>query len=245
MKSQLNYTRNCKRTAQQKLFSFCGVPLCMDEKVLCCCSGGLDSTVMMHKLRKERFAPIPCYVNYGQKTADVEIQHLKRLFSDVRVIDFDLSACIKGWATEEDNTFVPIDGTEKDLLFIPGRNIFILLRLCVMGYYEDIHYLALGNTVIDIVCGDCMPPFVNAFENALTLGMSTAEREYPVKILSPLENMTKADIVKYAVDRGVSLEDTWSCYDTQDKHCGVCWNCLDRKEAFKTVGIEDKTEYLS
>lgn len=217
----------------------------MSERVFCCCSGGVDSTVMVAKLRSEGYDPKPIYVKFGQKTMIKEIEALARCFPQSwRTIELDLSSCIKGWSTEAKDDFVPVEGTDPELLFIPGRNIFVLLRLCVAAYYEDVHYLAIGNHATDRVCGDCKPPFLESFQQSLSLGMSTRDRDYPVTILRPIEMMTKAEVTKWGAEHQVPLEDTWSCYDIREHHCGKCWNCVDRKEAFQQAGIKDPTTYL-
>lgn len=216
-----------------------------DKLVFCCCSGGLDSSVMVQKLRNDGYNPIPIFIDYGQKTAIIEFDHARRVWPAIRLIRFDLSNVIHGWATCPTTDFVPTPETERDRLFIPGRNIFLLLRLCVEAYYFSAHRLALGNNLDDLTCGDCKPPFLESFSRSLTLGMGTTERDYPVEILQPLRHMKKSDIVKYGSEHGVSVSDTWSCYDTKDRHCGVCWNCVDRKRAFKEAGVEDETGYLA
>lgn len=223
------------------------------EKVLCCCSGGIDSTAMVFKLREEGYDPIPCYIDYGQKTRLAEVAFLYQWFGEaLRIYHFNLLDVIKGWATNEKDDFVPGIGDDPNLLFIPGRNIFFLLRLCVAGHYEKIYNLALANHQSDTICGDCKPPFLMAFEAALSLGMSTRDHDCEVRILRPVEHMTKGEVVQYCAERMIPIHKTWSCYSDavdQDKnpdtlvHCGICWNCIDRKKAFKEAGVEDPTRY--
>ena len=46
-----------------------------------------------------------------------------------------------------------------------------------------------------------------------------------------------------SVGRGLSLnvpyELTWSCYEGEDKPCGVCGTCRDRIAAFEANGVTD------
>jgi len=213
--------------------------------VFCSCSGGLDSSVMVQKLENEGYYPIPIFIDYGQKTAIVEFDRLRQVWPKCKLIRFDLMGGIRCWATNPGDQFIPTPKRERDLMFIPGRNIFFLTRLAVEAYYFHAHYLALGNNTDDLTCGDCKPPFLESMAKSLTLGMSTRDAgEYEYEILQPFGDMSKADIVRYGHDHGVAIEKTWSCYDFQEKHCGVCWNCVERKHAFEKAGVEDKTGYI-
>jgi len=55
--------------------------------------------------------------------------------------------------------------------------------------------------------------------------------------------LTKAGIVRRAVELGVDLSRTWSCYKGLDLHCGTCGTCVERREAFILAGVPDPTRY--
>jgi 7-cyano-7-deazaguanine synthase len=57
--------------------------------------------------------------------------------------------------------------------------------------------------------------------------------------------MGKLEVVRLALELGVPLELTWSCWREGDFHCGVCDGCVKRKEVFKALGVKDVTEYES
>jgi 7-cyano-7-deazaguanine synthase len=50
---------------------------------------------------------------------------------------------------------------------------------------------------------------------------------------------------------GDRIFQTWSCYSDGKKvgrdylHCGRCESCINRKNAFTTAQIEDKTDYAT
>ena len=85
---------------------------------------------------------------------------------------------------------------------------------------------------------DCRREFYEAFQEAARLGT-----EKPIVIKSPFSDIQKSGIIKKAVELGVPLEKTWSCYLNGPIHCGVCESCNNRKKAFKEAGIPDPTEY--
>jgi 7-cyano-7-deazaguanine synthase len=62
-------------------------------------------------------------------------------------------------------------------------------------------------------------------------------------LFTPFVNKTRAQIVEIGTYLGVPFEDTWSCYEGEDLHCGLCGTCNERKEAFQIAGEYDPTEY--
>jgi 7-cyano-7-deazaguanine synthase len=85
---------------------------------------------------------------------------------------------------------------------------------------------------------DCTPEFIGAMANAIYVGTYHAVRLY-----TPLMTLMKSEIVELGDKLGVPFENTWSCYKGGDKHCGVCPTCRSRRNAFKTAGVPDPTEY--
>jgi 7-cyano-7-deazaguanine synthase len=59
------------------------------------------------------------------------------------------------------------------------------------------------------------------------------------KVLRPLKDKTKPQVVALAVGMGVPLELTWSCYRSGEEHCWRCDGCRRRVEAFQTAGVVD------
>jgi 7-cyano-7-deazaguanine synthase len=57
--------------------------------------------------------------------------------------------------------------------------------------------------------------------------------------------MTKAQIIRRAVDLGVPLAETHSCYDPDaaGRACGRCDSCQLRKRGFAEAGVADPTRY--
>jgi 7-cyano-7-deazaguanine synthase len=65
------------------------------------------------------------------------------------------------------------------------------------------------------------------------------------KIMTPLIDKTKAEIIQWGVALGVDYSQTISCYqaDQQGRACGQCDSCLIRKRAFEAAGEADPTPY--
>jgi 7-cyano-7-deazaguanine synthase len=64
-----------------------------------------------------------------------------------------------------------------------------------------------------------------------------------IELLSPFMNVDKTEIVKIGKRLNVPYELTYSCYKGEDRHCGKCGTCYERREAFNDAGVEDPTIY--
>jgi 7-cyano-7-deazaguanine synthase len=85
---------------------------------------------------------------------------------------------------------------------------------------------------------DVKEGFFGALEKALLAG-SPALRRNRFRIVRPLKDQSKADVVKLADDLKVPLELTWSCHRDGLKHCWRCAGCLSRTKAFHEADIPD------
>ncbi len=61
--------------------------------------------------------------------------------------------------------------------------------------------------------------------------------------MTPFVQMSKVDIIEKGLRLGVPYEHTWSCYQANDRACGICSSCHYRREAFRELGLEDPIEY--
>jgi 7-cyano-7-deazaguanine synthase len=87
---------------------------------------------------------------------------------------------------------------------------------------------------------DCTPEFIGAMANAIYIGSYQAIRLY-----TPVQWLTKDDIVRLGVRLGVDWPTTWSCYAGGEYHCGTCPTCRARKAAFLRAMEPDPTIYAN
>ena len=144
---------------------------------------------------------------------------------------------------------VPKDGVQPGIpvTYVPARNtIFLSVAL---GWAEAVGAadIVIGVNALDYSgYPDCRPAFIRAFEAMANLatkaGVEDAAR-YTVH--TPLIDLSKAGIVRAAVENGLDMAATWSCYDPtpQGLHCGRCDSCRLRHKGFAEAGVEDPTAY--
>ena len=89
---------------------------------------------------------------------------------------------------------------------------------------------------------DCRPQFIEAFDAMERLAVE-GFGDPSLRLHAPFINKTKAQIVEIGAALSVPYEDTWSCYESGDLHCGLCGTCNERKEAFQLAGVPDPTKY--
>jgi 7-cyano-7-deazaguanine synthase len=87
---------------------------------------------------------------------------------------------------------------------------------------------------------DCRKVFYDAFNRVVELG---TRPETSIEILTPLIELSKAEIVQKGMELQAPFAFSWSCYKSEGKACGVCDSCARRLRAFETVGVRDPIEY--
>jgi 7-cyano-7-deazaguanine synthase len=71
------------------------------------------------------------------------------------------------------------------------------------------------------------------------------EGREPLRIRTPLINLTKAEIISRGATLGVDFGTTVSCYqaDERGRACGRCDSCRLRAAGFQAAGVSDPTVY--
>ena len=217
-------------------------------------SGGLDSMVSAAMAREAGQRLLALSFDYNQRHR-VELAAARRIADALGaerhiVLPMDLSAF--GGSALTADIDVPKDGVGTEdgggipVTYVPARNtIFLSLAL---GWAEaagarDIY---IGVNALDYSgYPDCRPEFIAAFERLAELATKAGVEGDPFRIQAPLQNMTKADIVREGTRLGLDLGLSWSCYDPApgSLHCGECDSCRLRARGFEEAGIADPTRY--
>jgi len=61
-------------------------------------------------------------------------------------------------------------------------------------------------------------------------------KEGTIRIVTPLIALHKAEIVTLGLELNAPFGLTWSCYQREDRACGVCDSCVLRLRAFRDAG---------
>ena len=85
---------------------------------------------------------------------------------------------------------------------------------------------------------DTSEEFFASLQKTITAS-SPRLRRWGLKVLRPLKDKSKSEVVVLAAGMGVPLELTWSCYRSGEEHCWKCDGCKRRLEAFHAAGVAD------
>lgn len=212
-------------------------------------SGGLDSTVLLYKLRDDGHEVAILSLYYGQRhSRELQAAHDIVLGLSPHVARYhqiDISTVRKllsGSSQTDDRVAVP-EGHYADesmrQTVVPNRNMIMLA--IAAGWAVSLKYDAVSiaaHAGDHPIYPDCREEFFSAMQLALDAG-----NYHQVMLHSPFDKRTKADIVRIGADLDVPFAMTWSCYVGGAKHCGKCGTCVERREAFSLAGVADPTEY--
>lgn len=211
-------------------------------------SGGMDSCVTA-AIANESYRLAFAHINYGQRTEKKELKSFNDIadFYNVEkrlVIDFTHLSKIGGSSlTDEKIKVTRADLSNKEIpsSYVPFRNANILSACVSWAEILKASAVFIG-AVYEDSSGypDCRPSFFSAFEKMIDEG---TKPETKIKIITPVINLSKAEIVKKGVELKAPLELTWSCYQNEDEACGECDSCALRLRGFQQAGIEDPIPY--
>ena len=91
---------------------------------------------------------------------------------------------------------------------------------------------------------DCRPEYLAAFQTMANLATKAGVEGNPIRVIAPLVDLTKTQIIEAGIRLGVPYEHTVSCYNpsAEGAACGVCDSCRIRAAGFKQAGMEDPAQ---
>jgi 7-cyano-7-deazaguanine synthase len=210
-------------------------------------SGGMDSSTAAYIAKKENYEIVAVHFNYAQRTQTKELQAFRAIAKslDAKTYEIDLPffKTIGASALVDESIEVPTDGIKPGvpITYVPFRNGIFLSIAAAIAEKEGAQAIYIG-VVEEDSSGypDCRESFIEAMERAINLG---TKDETKIEIKTPLIHLKKEDIVTKALELGVPLELTWSCYKEEEEACGVCDSCRLRLKGFEKAGIKDKIPY--
>lgn len=191
-------------------------------------SGGLDSSLMALMAAEEGLEVYPLFVDYGQVNRQREWRACRRVHR-AHKLPMPARVRMSGWG----NHFTSgLTDRSKDIMldaFLPNRNLLFLLAGSAHAYQVGARAVAIGllNESRHLF-PDQTHAFLKQAESLLSRSLGR-----PIRIVAPLMDFTKADIIAAAKRRG--LAGTYSCHAGGAVPCGACISCLEfqimKKEA--------------
>ena len=183
-------------------------------------SGGLDSTLIGVMAKEEGVTHFPLFIDYGQRAAHKEWETCKLVHEALGLpspVRMDLSGF--GHVIASGLTRKELD--VKDDAFTPGRNLMFLLMGSAFAYQQGASAVAIGLLAEEFsLFPDQSPQFVEQAETTIAAAMGRQ-----IKVLMPLIEFGKADVVRLAQAKGIT--GTYSCHTGNSEPCGRCIACLE------------------
>jgi 7-cyano-7-deazaguanine synthase len=224
----------------------------MTQRAVVLVSGGLDSATTLAIARHHGLECYALSVDYGQRHR-AELLAAERIARSLgavehRTMRIDLGG-IGGSALTDPSLDVPeAPQIGIPITYVPARNT-VMLALA-LGWAEVLgaSQIHIGVNAVDYSgYPDCRPAFIEAFERVANLATKAAvEGTMAFRIVAPLVDLTKAQIIRRGVELGVDYGLTVSCYQADDdgRACGRCDACRLRRDGFAAAGVPDPTRYF-
>jgi 7-cyano-7-deazaguanine synthase len=219
-------------------------------------SGGIDSTTTLAIAIADGYETYALSFDYGQRH-QIETEAARRVTNSLgakehRIAKIDLR--VFGGSALTDDVDVPKQRAEKEIAsgipvtYVPARNTIFLAYALAWAEVIPANDIFIGVNAIDYSgYPDCRPEFIEAFENLANLATKAGVEGRRFQIHTPLIKFSKAEIIRKAVELGVDLSLTHSCYDPTPEGlaCCECDSCLLRLKGFREAGIKDPIRYLN
>lgn len=171
-------------------------------------SGGIDSMLCAHLMRAKHYRTQGVFIDFGQPGAEHEKRAAESLTKNLSLLP--LLHCMA-------RPVINIGSGE-----IAGRNAFLIFStMTLVG-------ISRGLLVIGVHSGtayyDCTPSFIRNIGDLVS--------EYTdgrLRLIAPLLEWEKSEIVAYAKEQGLPLPLTYSCENGESPSCGECLSCRDRE----------------
>ncbi len=223
----------------------------MTKKAVVLCSGGLDSTTCLAIAKEQGFDIYALSFDYGQRNK-AELEAVKKqaaTFNAKQHMIQPLNLRSMGHSALTDDAIdVPEYNGSGDIpiTYVPARNTMFLS--IALGWAEvlDADAIFTGVSYIDYSgYPDCRPEYIAAFQAMANLATKRGVEGNPIRIETPIIDLSKADTIKLGISLGVDYSQTVTCYAANDQGqaCGRCDACAHRRQGFADAGIEDPTVY--
>lgn len=214
-------------------------------KAIVLLSGGLDSATVAAKALAEGNDVIALSVYYGQRHAR-ELQSAQKIVHKLGIkehfiVDINLAQWGGSTLTTHEN-LNPTDFPKSTIIandYVPGRNTVFISVALSLAEAKEAKLIYLGFNAADTFYPDTQQSYLESFENLASLYSRNGIEGTAPKLVAPLIKYDKVSIISQALQLGVPIADTWSCYLGEEEPCGVCNACRIRDFGLIKAGRSD------
>jgi len=220
----------------------------MHKRAVLLLSGGLDSYTAGAIAKADGYDLHALTIRYGQVHArEVDAARLvARALGAARHLELDVPLSkIGGSALVGDGDIPkdrPLDGAGIPATYVPARNTVFLSLAMAWAEVVGAEAIVIGVNALDYSgYPDCRPEYLRAFERLAALATRAGVEGGRLRIVAPLLELSKAQIIRRGLALGVDYGLTLSCYDPSPdgRPCGHCDSCRLRARGFAEAGATD------
>jgi 7-cyano-7-deazaguanine synthase len=214
-------------------------------------SGGIASTYLAHKWKNSKISTQALHI-ISHPRSDAELRAASRLANtlDLELISVDTRSIVDAIGTLLVTKCAggtlgidPYESVAKACLeegLPPPTGFYILIAIATL--------LARVIRAQDIYVGFTKDQFtrnpaLSAFLDTWGERIQSVDRHPPLRIVSPLREMTRTEVLRNGTALGVDFSRAWTCTAATELHCGHCVGCKRRREAFITADTPDPATY--
>jgi 7-cyano-7-deazaguanine synthase len=211
-------------------------------KALVLLSGGIDSATCLYWTKKKFSKVYAITFNYYDR-----IEKEKKAAADLakrsgiaNLLEINVPF-IKEYSDFYNNDRNRYEAKDDNRLssYIPARNLIFYSISAHYAEFLDIKWIIGGHNSHDAkFYKDATKDYIHKINSLLKQGRLIRSNE-PCTVVLPLAEMDRRKIINLAIELRVPLELTWSCHLKGESHCRQCYSCLQRIEAFDSLGIKD------
>jgi 7-cyano-7-deazaguanine synthase len=210
-------------------------------------SGGLDSYTAGAIAKADGYELYALTLQYGQVHAR-EVSAAREVAKALGVakhVELEVPLFTFGGSALVGDGAIPKDRSIDDEIpptYVPARNTVFLSLALAWSEVLAADAIVIGVNALDYSgYPDCRPAYIDAFERLASLATKAGVEGKRLRVLAPLQMLSKADIIRRGTGMGLDYSLTLSCYDPRPdgSPCGRCDSCLLRARGFAEAGIPD------
>jgi 7-cyano-7-deazaguanine synthase len=215
------------------------------SKALVMLSGGLDSATCLFWAKKKFEDVSAITFNYYQRIKNERKAAigLAKKVNVTKLLEIDIPF-IRESSEFPNSRHLQSNRDSRELSYIPARNLIFYSIGAHYAEFLGIKWIIGGHNSHDgQFFRDATKDYIQKINFLFRQGRLLCNDESCVIVL-PLAEMDRKKIVNLAIQLDVPLELTWSCHNEGDRHCGQCYSCEQRLEAFNSLSMKDPVFHI-
>ncbi len=229
-------------------------------RIVVLASGGINSTVAAIRAKQGDNSVHLLHVDYGQKPADPQKAAVRMIadnlggeFTSIEMPHVGKIAALHrpvgpGIHASDAKRAYPIDSVSQVPTLITtllGAGVQLAHRVAASSVHIGTSELA-DEIETEASPGRGTPDHRRDVFYLFNLLLEQLQRsKCPIKLETPLIDLTRADIVKLGARYNAPFELTFSCQSEREARCGSCASCMARTKAFKQADVIDPATMVS